>query len=171
MKKGRVTSFAVLVGFMVSLSLFAIKSEGAGKAAISDGKSVKAHYTLTVDGKMLESSKGKDPIQFKMGSKQMIPGFEKAVMGMKVGQKKSFKVSPQDGYGLEDPKAFQNVPKSQLPKDITPKAGMTLYAKRKDGQDVPVRVAEVKKDVVVMNFNHPLAGKTLNFDVEIVEIK
>ena len=137
---------------------------------ISEGKSVKVNYTLTVDGTVVDSSKGREPLEFKAGSHQMIPGFEKAVMGMKVGEKKSFKVSPADGYGMEDPRAIQEIPKNQLPAGITPKAGMTLYAQSKTGQRIPVRVVDVKKDVVVMNFNHPLAGKTLNFDVEVVEI-
>jgi FKBP-type peptidyl-prolyl cis-trans isomerase 2 len=177
MKTRNVTLFLVLLGFIAALSFFAGSSEGAEQAkkgsalVVSEGKSVKVHYTLKVDGKVLDSSNGREPLQFKAGSHQIIPGFEKAVMGMKVSEKRSFKVSPEEGYGPENPKAIQNVPKKQLPPDITPKAGMTLYAQAKNGQRIPVRVVEVKKDVVVMNFNHPLAGKTLNFDVEVVEIK
>jgi FKBP-type peptidyl-prolyl cis-trans isomerase 2 len=177
MKKRNMTLFAVLLGFITVLLFFVVSSEGAekekkgGTLVVSEGKSVKVHYTLTVDGKVVDSSNGREPLQFKAGSHEMIPGFEKGVMGMKVGEKKSFKVSPEEGYGPENPKAIQNIPKNQLPPDITPKAGMTLYAQGKNGQRVPVRVIEVKEDVVVMNFNHPLAGKTLNFDVEVVEIQ
>jgi FKBP-type peptidyl-prolyl cis-trans isomerase 2 len=177
MRARNLTLLAVLSGFIAALVFFAGSSEGAEKKkggeppVVSEGKSVKVHYTLMVDGKVMDSSNGREPLQFKAGSHQIIPGFEKAVMGMKVGEKKSFKVSPEEGYGQEDPKAIQNVPKSQLPPDITPKAGMTLYAQTKDGQHFPVRIVEVKKDEVVMDFNHPLAGKTLNFDVEVVEIK
>jgi FKBP-type peptidyl-prolyl cis-trans isomerase 2 len=177
MKARNVMLLAVLLGFIVALAFFAGSSEGAEKkkggetSVVSDGKSVKVQYTLTVDGKVMDSSNGREPLQFKAGSHQVIPGFEKAVMGMKVGEKKSFKVSPEEGYGLKDPKAIQDVPKTQLPPDITPKAGMTLYAQTKDGKRFPVKIVEVKKDVVVMDFNHPLAGKTLNFDVEVVDIK
>jgi len=140
-------------------------------AVVADGETVKVNYTLTVDGKVVDSSKGRQPLEFKAGAHQMIPGFEKAVMGMKVGEKKSFKVKPEEGYGPVNPKAFQEVPKKQLPADVTPKAGMTMYAQSKDGKKIPVKIKEVKKDVVVMDLNHPLAGKTLNFDVEVVEIK
>lgn len=177
MKTKNMMLFAVLLGAIMGLSFFAVSSEGAetakkrGSLVVMQGKTVKANYTLKVDGKVLESSKGKEPIQFTTGSHQMIPGFEKAVMGMKVGEKKSFRVSPEEGYGKENPKAIQDVPKSKLPPDVKPKAGMVLQAQDKSGHTIPVRIVEVKKDVVVMNFNHPLAGKTLNFDVEIVEIK
>lgn len=142
-----------------------------GTAVVADGKTVKVNYTLTVDNKVVDSSKAGQPIEFKEGAHQMITGFEKAVMGMKVGEKKSFKVKPEEGYGPVNPKAVQDVPKKQLPANITPKAGMTLYAQKKEGLQVPVKIKEVKKDVVVIDFNHPLAGKTLNFDVEVVAIK
>jgi FKBP-type peptidyl-prolyl cis-trans isomerase 2 len=169
--------FAALVGIVTVLSLSAISSGGAEKTekgdalVVVEGKTVKVNYSLEVDGKVLDSSEGREPLEFKVGSGQMIPGFEKGVMGMKVGEKKSFKVSPEDGYGPEDPKAILDVPISKLPPEIKPEAGMTLYAQAPDGRKVPVRIMEVKDDVVVMNFNHPLAGKTLNFDVEVLEIK
>ena len=156
--------------FLAVSSEAAEKNKNGGTLVVSEGKSVKVNYTLTVDGKVVDSSNGRGPLEFKAGSHQMIPGFEKAVMGMKTGEKKSFKVSPKEGYGPEDPKAIRDIPKSQLPPEMTPKAGMTLTA-QSNGQSVPVRIVEVKKDVVVMNFNHPLAGKTLHFDVEVLEIK
>ncbi len=162
--------FAVIL-FLSGSSQSAEKPKKGGAPMVSEGKTVKVNYTLKVEGKVVDSSTGRDPLEFKAGSRQMIPGFEKAVMGMRVGEKKSFKVSPEDGYGKEDPNAIQNVPKDQLPSDIKPQAGMVLYAQTKDGQQVPVKVMEVKNDVVVMNFNHPLAGKTLNFDVEVMEVR
>lgn len=176
MKTRNVLLLSVLTVFITALMFLAVSAEGAEKVKkgganmVSEGKTVKVNYTLTVDGKVVDSSQGREPLEFKAGSHQMIPGFEKAVMGMKVGEKKSFKVSPKEGYGMEDPKAIQDIPKNQLPAGVTPKAGMTLYAQNKSGQRIPVRIVDVKKDVVVMNFNHPLAGKTLNFDVEVVEI-
>lgn len=176
MKKGNVILCAAFLWAIAALLSFTVLSTEAatvkkgGAPAVSEGKSVKVNYTLTVDGKVVDTSKGRGPLEFKAGSHQMIPGFEKAVMGMKTGEKKSFKVSPKDGYGPEDPKAIRDIPKNQLPPEMTPKAGMTLTAQA-NGQKVPVRIVEVKKDVVVMNFNHPLAGKTLHFDVEVLEIK
>lgn len=176
-KRRNLTLVVLLLGLLSALVFIAGPSEAAQKAkkgsstVVSDGKSVKVNYTLKIDGKVVDSSSGRGPLEFKAGSHQMIPGFEKAVLGMKAGEKKSFKVSPQDGYGLENPKAIREVPMSQLPANVTPKAGMIMTAQSKDGQRTQVRIQEVRKDVVVMNFNHPLAGKTLNFDVEVVEIR
>jgi len=177
MKTSNVKLIAVLLGILVALSFLSAASEGAEKekkdeaTVASEGKTVKLEYTLTVDGKEADSSKGRGPMEFKTGSGQVLPGFEKAVMGMKVGEKKSFKLAPGDAYGPVEPQGIQNVPKNQLPPEITPKAGMILTAQGKDGQSMPVKIVEVKDDVIVMDFNHPLAGKTLNFDVEIIEIK
>jgi len=174
MKSRNLMLFAVVLEFAAALMFSAVSSEAAGKEkslAVSEGKSVKVEYTLKVDGKEVDSSKGRQPLEFKAGSNEVVPGFEKAVMGMKVGEKKSFKVSPEEGYGAVNREAIRDVPRKELPADLTPKAGMTLYAQAKNGQHFPVKIMEVKKDVVVMDFNHPLAGKTLNFDVEVVDIK
>lgn len=177
MHKRKMLLLAVLVGLMTALSFISVPSEGAGKnknnntVVVSEGKAVKVNYTLKVDGKVFDSSVGRKPVEFTAGSHQMIPGFEKGVMGMKAGQKKSFSVSPAEGYGPEDPKAIRSIPKSQIPPDIKPKAGMLLDTKKKNGQRVPVKVVKVNKDAVVINFNHPLAGKTLKYDVEVLEIK
>jgi FKBP-type peptidyl-prolyl cis-trans isomerase 2 len=100
----------------------------------------------------------------------VIPGFEKAIMGMKTGEKKSFQVSPEEGYGPKDPEAMQEVSRDRLAPDIKPAVGMKLYATGQGGQVITATIVEVKEDAVVLDFNHPLAGKTLNFDVEIVEI-
>jgi FKBP-type peptidyl-prolyl cis-trans isomerase 2 len=177
MMKRHFVLLAVLTGLITALSFSAFasdtaeKTEKGGALVVTEGKTVKVDYTLEVDGKVMDSSKGRGPLEFKTGSGQMIPGFEKGVMGMKVGEKKSFKVGPEEGYGSENPQSIQEIPKNQLPPEIKPEAGMTLYAQAPDGRQVPVRVMEVKDDVVVMNFNHPLAGKTLNFDVEVLEIQ
>ena len=173
--KTKVT-FSVLLSGLIAVLLFSAAfsdaaEKGKKEVVVSEGSTVKVDYTLTVDGKVIDSSKGHDPLQFKVGSHQVIPGFEKAVLGMKVGQKKSFTVSPEEGYGPVNPKAFQEISKTQLPSDITPKAGMTLYAHGKDNRPVPVKIKEVKGDVVVIDLNHPLAGKTLKFDIEVVEIQ
>jgi peptidylprolyl isomerase len=167
-----ITLIFFLVVFSASITAFAGEEQSKEKALpqVTEGKTVKIHYTLTVEGKVVDSSKGRDPLKFTAGSGQLIPGFEKALQGMKAGDKKTFQVNPEEGYGPVNPQAFREVPKDQLPPEITPEAGMTLFTKSKSGQPMPVQVMEVKEDVVVMNFNHPLAGKTLNFDVEIMEI-
>jgi FKBP-type peptidyl-prolyl cis-trans isomerase 2 len=165
-----------LVGVLAAIC-FAGPLEGAEKktgeevsAVVSDGKTVSVHYTLTVDGSVVDSSREGDPLEFQVGGGQVIPGFEKGVIGMKEGEKKSFQVNPEDGYGQEDPRGLQEIPRGQLPPDVTPEAGMTLHATGPDGQSVPLRVTEVKEDVIVVNLNHPMAGKNLDFDVEVVEI-
>lgn len=168
-------SFAgLLAGIAMVFSLLMVQPAGAAESAKKGpvaevGRTVKVHYTLTVDGKVVDSSRNGSPLEFKVGSHQMIPGFEKAVKGMSIGQKKTFQVAPEEGYGKMDPKRMTEVPKSQVPKNV--KAGMMLTAQGQNGQSFPVRVAEVKKDTVIMDFNHPLAGKTLKFDVEVVDIK
>lgn len=137
---------------------------------VTEGTLVKVNYTLTVDGNVVDSSKEGEPFEFRTGGSQVIPGFEEALMGMKAGEKKSFQVSPDKGYGQEDPKGIREVPRDKLPGDVNPVAGMTLYAQMPNGQTIPARINEVKEDIVVLNFNHPLSGKTLNFEVEIAEI-
>jgi len=137
---------------------------------IDNGSMVKVDYTLTVDGQEIDSSKGRDPLEFEVGKKQMIPGFESAVIGLKKGDKKSFTVSPEDGYGTVNQEAFQEVPKTQLPPDITPEPGMMLSAMSQDGKPFQVKIHEVKDDVLIVDFNHPLAGKELNFEVEVVDV-
>ncbi len=169
--------FTSLMGLMMTFLCFIVPAEGAEKGTkgeapeVNADKMVKVHYTLTVEGKVIDSSKGREPLEFQVGGRQMIQGFEKALMGMRVGEKKSFQVSPGEGYGQEDPRGIQEVSRDKLPSDINPEVGMTLYARGSKGQTIPARIIEVRKDVVVMNFNHPLAGKTLNFEVEIIEIK
>lgn len=138
---------------------------------VVDKSEVQVHYTLTVDGKVEDSSEGRPPITFVAGAGQMIPGFDKAVHGMQAGEKKSFDLSPAEGYGEVRPEAFQEVPKDQLPADLKPEAGMTLYAKGPGGQPIPVKISEVRDKTVMVDMNHPLAGKTLHFDIEVVSVQ
>lgn len=158
------------------VALWAEEKAAESKAAkevqvVEDGKTVKVHYTLTVEGKDVDSSRQREPLEVTVGAHSVIPGFENALKGMKVGEKKSFQVAPAEGYGQEDARSMIEIPKSQLPPDLKPEVGMTLYTKGQDGQPIPARIAEVKQETVIMNFNHPLAGKTLNFDIEVIEIK
>lgn len=160
---------------VVSIAAFFLVM-GAGPAAseeavVENGKTVKVHYTLTVEGEVVDTSEGRGPLEFKVGEKAMISGFEKALLGMKKGQKKTFGVSPEEGYGQVDPKGFQEISRDRLPKDREPKAGDTLYFRRPDGGVNQVKIAEVKEDAVIVDFNHPLAGKSLKFAVEVVDIK
>jgi FKBP-type peptidyl-prolyl cis-trans isomerase SlyD len=128
-------------------------------------------YTLTgPDGKVIETSKGKEPLKYVHGQKAMIPGLEKELNGMKVGGEKHVTVKPEDAYGPINKGAFQEVPKEKLPANAL-KVGAVLAAKSPEGMVIPVRVHEIKEKTVVMDMNHPMAGKTLIFDVKIVDIQ
>jgi len=150
-------------------------SNGAEKAkddrVVKDGMSVSFDYTLKdSDGKVIESSKGNKPLNYIHGQKAMIPGLEKQLTGMKVGDEKNVRVKPEDAYGPVNKNAFQEVPKERIPANGL-KLGAVLAAKGPEGQIIPARVHDIKEKVVVMDMNHPMAGKTLVFDVKIVDIQ
>jgi len=133
---------------------------------------VKVHYTgKLTDGQVFDSSLERDPIEFKVGAGKMIPGFEKGVLDMELNEKKTIEIPSEEAYGAVQDELFQEVPKSQLPDDIKPEVGMGLAAQMPDGSQRQLRVAEVKDEAIVVDANHPLAGKDLNFEIEVVEIK
>ena len=145
--------------------------EAASPITISDGKTISLEYTLTLeDKKVLDTNVGGDPLNFKQGSHQIIPGLESALEGMKVGESKQVTVAPEQGYGPINPKAVQEVPIEKIPEEAR-KIGAQLQGRDAQGRTVNSRVTEVKEQVVVLDFNHPLAGKTLLFDVKILDIQ
>lgn len=138
---------------------------------VRDGTVVSLQYSLTgEDGKLIESNKGKDPLKYTHGTKQIVPGLEKELTGMRVGSEKKVKVKPEDAYGNVDSKAFQEVPKEQVPADGL-KVGAILAARGPQGQEIPVRIDQIKEKTVVLDLNHPMAGKTLLFDIKILDIQ
>ena len=138
---------------------------------ISAGKKVSFNYTLTVDGEKVDSSDNTGPLTYTHGSGQIIKGLETELEGMKAGEKKQVTVSPQNGYGEVNPEAFKEIPKTQLPPDMAPAVGQVLTVTTQDGQSFPVIISEVKDEAVVLNLNHPLAGKELHFDVAVVSVE
>ena len=135
------------------------------------GDKVRIHYTGKLDdGTQFDSSRGRDPLEFKLGDGAIIPGFEKAVDGMAVGDSKSVTIPPEDAYGERHEQLVQDVPKSALPDDIEPAVGMQLQSQTPDGQVMQLVVTGVSDDAVTVDGNHPLAGKNLNFEIELVEI-
>lgn len=146
------------------------KDAAAVAAAIKDSMDVGIEYTLTVDGAVVDSTEGKAPFHYIQGQRQMIPGLERQLAGLRVGDTKDVTVAPVDGYGEIDPAAFVEVPKTQLPKDVTPTVGMILRGVNPDGHTFRAKISEMKDASVVLDLNHPLAGKTLNFHVKVVEI-
>src|SRR3989338_703250 len=136
-----------------------------------DGDTVKVHYTGTFDdGTVFDSSeKHGSPLEFKLGAQQVIKGFENAIRGMKKGQEKAIKITHEEGYGHPKPELVQKVPREQLPPTPEPKEGMMLAVKLPNGYQMPARISGVTDKEVTIDLNHPLAGKTLNFKIKLVE--
>lgn len=135
------------------------------------GDTVKIHYTGTLDdGSEFDSSAGREPLEFTLGSGQVIPGFDDAVLGMSVGESKSVSIPSTEAYGERREELVQQVPKSALPEDLEPVEGMALQARGDDGQVFDLTVTEVGDDAITVDGNHQLAGETLNFAIELVAI-
>jgi FKBP-type peptidyl-prolyl cis-trans isomerase 2 len=136
-----------------------------------NGDVVKVHYTgKLLSGEQFDSSAGREPLEFTVGAGQMIKGFDAAMPGMKVGEKKTINIAPEDAYGPKSEDAIIEFPKENVPADMKLEPGMPLTLSNQQGQPVPVIVVEVKEDVIVLDANHFLAGQELVFDVELVEI-
>ena len=135
------------------------------------GDTIRMHYTGSLaDGTTFDSSEGRDPLAFQLGSGQIIPGLDQGVTGMEVGDSKKVVIEPAEAYGDRDPSRIQAVPREQIPEHIPTDPGTQLQMQTPDGQTMPVVVAEVNESEVTLDANHPLAGQQLTFDVELVEI-
>ncbi len=137
---------------------------------IEAGTTVKVHYkgTLT-DGTVFDSSEGRDPLSFEIGSGQVIPGFDAAVAAMEVGQTNTIAIECADAYGEPREEMIGRVPRAELPEDLEPEVDMVLAMHSPDGE-MPVRIIEVADDTVTLDANHPLAGQDLAFELTLVEI-
>jgi peptidylprolyl isomerase len=135
------------------------------------GDTVRVHYTGTLtDGTQFDSSSGRDPLEFTVGSGQIIPGLDKEIPGMEPGEKKQVKIAPEEAYGERDPSRVQTIPRDKIPENIPTDPGTQLQMQTPQGQAIPVTVMEATDSEVTLDANHPLAGKELTFDVELVEI-
>jgi peptidylprolyl isomerase len=135
------------------------------------GDNVKVHYTGRLkDGTIFDSSEGKEPLGFQIGAGQMIKGFDTAVDGLEMGKKITAEIPAAEAYGEVNEELYFDVPKNNLPEDLKPEIGQQLAMTQPNGQQVPVKVKEIKEDIVVIDANHDLAGKDLIFDIELVEI-
>jgi peptidylprolyl isomerase len=138
---------------------------------VKEGDLVKVHYTgKMVNGEQFDSSVGREPLEFTVGAGQMIKGFDDAMPGMSLGEKKTINIAPEDGYGHRSEEAIIEFPKENVPADMVLEPGMQLTLSNQNGQPVPVTVVEVKDDVIIFDANHFLAGQELIFDIELVEI-
>jgi FKBP-type peptidyl-prolyl cis-trans isomerase SlyD len=168
---GGVLSVGVLAVMLTMILALATSQAADTKLTITDGKLVSLEYTLTLDDKsVVESNVGKQPLTYAHGTQQIIPGLEKALAGLAVGDTKQVTVAPADGYGEQDPNALQEVQKKLIPPDALV-VGSRLQGKAPDGRMVYPRVAEIKDDTVILDFNHPLAGKTLHFAVKVLDVQ
>ncbi len=140
-------------------------------SVVKNGDTVKVHYTGQLeDGSVFDSSVQREPLEFTLGQGQLIPGFEKAVVGLKVGDSTTANIPSAEAYGDPNPQMIIEVEKSQLPADLEPEVGVQLQLNQPDGQVIPVQITKVEGENVTIDANHPLAGKDLTFNIELVEI-
>ncbi|MDW7771892.1 MAG: peptidylprolyl isomerase [Desulfobulbaceae bacterium] len=138
---------------------------------VKQGDTVKIHYTGRLsDGTIFDSSKGREPLSFTIGGGQVIPGFEEAVVGMSLDEKKNVTIPPEKAYGQRNEEMVINVPRKQVPPDINPEEGQRLQMQGPNDQMIIVEITEVTEEKITLDANPPLAGKDLIFDIELVEI-
>ena len=140
-----------------------------GDSSMNQGDKVKVHYTGTLsDGSVFDSSEGRDPLEFIIGNGEVISGFENEIRKMKLNEEKTITIKPQDAYGEKNSQLVISVPRDKFPPKI--EVGGRLVLKSPQGQQIPAFVSEVKEDAVIIDLNHPLAGKELNFKIKVVGI-
>ena len=138
---------------------------------IEAGKTVKVHYKGTLDdGTVFDSSEGRDPIEFEMGSGALIPGFEAAVAEMEIDETRNVTIPCEEAYGAVNEEMVGQIPHSSLPEDIEPEIGMVLSMQSPEGDDMPVRIVAMGDDQLTLDANHPLAGQNLTFELTVVEV-
>ncbi len=135
------------------------------------GDTVKVHYTGKLDdGTVFDSSEGRQPLEFQLGSGSVIPGFEEAVVGMQEGESKTTQIPAEQAYGPYHDEMLLTVPRDQFPPDLDPQVGQELQLRQQDGQTFVVQVKDVSDGEVTLDANHPLAGEDLTFDIQLVEV-
>lgn len=159
---------ALAAGFAFAQAPAKVKPDSPG---IQNGSNVKLEYTLTDEkGTLLDTNKGKEPLAYTHGQGQIIPGLEKALSGLRAGDAKHVVVPPAEAYGSIKSEAVVEVPKERIPANLHT-VGAHLIAQKKDGQPLHAFVKEVKEKAIVLDTNHPLAGKALTFDIKILEVE
>ncbi len=140
-------------------------------AQVKSGDKIKVHYHGKLNnGETFDSSEGRDPLEFEVGSGMVIKGFDEGVTGMAVGEKKTINIPFDEAYGPVNPEMIIEMPKDRFPKDMELEKGMPLMMSDQQGQQFQVSIVEIKEEIVMLDANHPLAGKDLTFDLELVEI-
>ncbi len=138
---------------------------------VETGNFVSVHYKGTLEsGEVFDTSEGRHPMEVQMGAGQIITGFEKALMGMSLNEKKVFTLEPEEAYGHKDDNLTHSFNRSEIPAEMEIEVGQTVALSSPEGQQVPAQIVEANDQKVVVDLNHPLAGETLTFDIEIVGI-
>ncbi|MCA9401532.1 MAG: FKBP-type peptidyl-prolyl cis-trans isomerase [Candidatus Omnitrophica bacterium] len=140
-------------------------------AKIQDGQTVTMHYTMTMDEVEIDSTRNREPIVFILGDGDMLPGLEEQIKGLKKGSKKKIILPPDKAYGELKTEGFKEFEKSLFPEGTRFLKGLAVQVKSDAGLIIPAFIWDVREETVILNLNHPLAGKTLIFDVEIINIK
>jgi len=139
---------------------------------VSDGLIVCLDYTLRLENdEVVDSSEEREPIEFVQGQRQIVPGLEDAIYGMEVGEEKSVVVEPAQGYGERNPEASQDVPRDAFEENVQLEPGMPIQVSDGSGRTATAFIAEIGDGSVKLDFNHPLAGETLRFEVEVVDVR
>ena len=156
---------------LVVILMIGVMMTGCNAAQAGNGDTVQVNYTgKLADGTVFDSSIGREPLEFTLGAGQVIPGFEEAVFGMKVGEKKTVTIPVDEAYGPYRDELVAEVSREKLPADLTPEVGQQLAVKRSDGATGIVTIISVSDNTVTIDANHPLAGKDLTFEIELVKI-
>jgi len=156
----------------VILTIITVIGCGGGEKVAKDGDTVAVHYTGTLaDGTEFDSSRGREPLQFVVGAGQMIPGFDKAVNGMKVGEVKTVTLPPEEAYGPYRPEMVLVVEREKLPPELVLEFGLQIQITSETGDMFIATVTEFTETTVTMDANHQLAGQELTFEIELVEIQ
>ncbi|MCU7914682.1 MAG: peptidylprolyl isomerase [Candidatus Thiodiazotropha sp. (ex Gloverina cf. vestifex)] len=138
---------------------------------VQEGDTVRIHYTGTLDnGTQFDTSAGQDPIEFTLGKKDVIPGFEDGVKGMQIGDQKKIHIPADEAYGERNDSLVEQVPLQNFPDDLELQVGMQLQAQSPNGENFNVIVTALNEEAATIDGNHPLAGEALNFELELVEI-
>ena len=165
------TTYVTLATALIALAASTASAQAPAPSAVQNGVTVSLEYTLKDEGgQVLDTNKGGTPLVFTQGQQQIIPGLERALVGMRAGEEKKVVVKPEDAYGEVVPNAQQEVPKEAIPKEGL-KVGTPLTARSGSGEVRTVIVKEIRENTVVVDHNHPLAGKTLFFDVKVLGIR
>lgn len=169
---GIIVMAIVIIAVLLVLSPFFLSLSGTiGAKQVKHGDTVKVEYTGTFDnGTVFDTSEGREPLEFAAGAGQVIPGFDKAAIGMKIGQEKEIKLQPSETYGSYNPQLVQEIPFDRIQIEEELKQGMVLAVTMPNGNQVPATITKVANETATIDLNHPLAGQVLNFKFKVVDI-